>query len=142
MKLRVTAGVCILAAIIAAAMWDLRRSSAQVASGVAPAPAPSPVQAAATDVFISAPGQPAPPPAGVLPGQPIPAPTEVPGLSPLQPKIFKYQGNDQGIFTVQGVADKIIHLKTKGGNRQAADALRQAAAALRVNPREANRVRL
>ncbi len=125
MKLRVTASVCILAAIVAAGLWDLQHSSAQVAAGAAP------VQAAATDVFISAPGQPVPPPAGVLPGQPMPAPTDVPGLSPLQPKIFTFQdgGQHQGGNAVYGVGKKFIHL-TKRGNHQA-DALRQAAAALR-----------
>ena len=147
MKLRATAGVCILAAIVAAGLWDLQRSSAQVAAdpasasvpasssaqvpaGAAPAPAPSPVQTTA-DVFISAPRQPVPTSANVLPGQPVPPPAYVPGLEPLQAKIFKYQGNDSGVAFVHGISDKIIHLKSKGGNRQAADALRQAAAALR-----------
>jgi hypothetical protein len=67
----------------------------------------------------------------VLPGQPVFPPADVPGLEPLQAKIFKYHGNDPGVALVHGINDKVIHLKTKGGNRQAADALRQAAAALR-----------
>jgi len=126
MKLQVTAGACILAAIVAAGMWDLQRSSAQVPGGsaqvssstAAPVPSPSPLQPP-TDVFITAPGQPLAPPA------------DVPGLATSEPKMFKFYGADPGTAVVHGIGDKVIHLTTKGGNRQAADALRQAAAALR-----------
>jgi hypothetical protein len=123
MKLRVTAGACILAAIVTAGMWDLQRSSAQVAgsSTAAPAPSPSPLLPATAEASISPPGQQTPPP------------IEVPGLSRGQTKFFTFEdsGPRQVNAVYGGIGDKVIHLTTKGGNRQAADALRQAAAALR-----------
>jgi hypothetical protein len=112
MKLRTTAGVFFLAAIAAAGLWDLQCSSAQVAATPAPAPAPAPLQPPTAELSIST--------------AELPMPGEAPVLSPALTLVA-----DPHLNAVYGVADKIVHLKTKIGNRHATDALRQAAATLR-----------
>lgn len=111
MKLRVTAGACIAAAIVAAGMWDLQRTSAQVE--VSQPPAPQPV--APADVLISTSSQP-------YVEAPLPAP---------QPRVFEFRSTDEGPLNLKNSDPQLFPIKANFAKRHATDTLRQAAAALR-----------